>query len=316
MKDINFKSFEEAGEAVLQFLYQRFGFNLWMITRVEGNDWIVLQTEDHGYDVKPGQVFRWADSFCSHMVTGKAPKIAPRSEDIPQYRNAPINQLVSIKSYIGQPLVNADGSLFGTLCAIDPQTKSEEIIQDLELIELFGNLLSHVLQAELRENEHIRLRERLETEALSDGLTGLYNRHAWEQLMNAEEKRCKSYGHSAAVFFIDLNNLKYINDHLGHDAGDELIQQTANVLRNTARSKDIVARLGGDEFVLLSLENDESGAKTLLERIMQAFENANISVAIGFAMRHPSLGLSNATAEADKKMFEHKRYIKSQQSNN
>ena len=314
MNNSNFKGFQDAGEAILKFLYQRFGFNLWMITRVEGNDWIVLQSEDHGYDVEPGQVFSWADSFCSHMVTGKAPKIAPRSEDIPLYASAPINQQVSIKSYIGQPLIKEDGSLFGTLCAIDPQPKSEEITQDLEMIELFGNLLSHILQAELRENEKIRQCERLEAEALSDALTGLYNRRAWEKLLYAEEKRCQRYGHAAAVFFIDLNNLKQVNDQQGHVAGDALIQHTASLLRQTARKNDVVARLGGDEFVILSIETDEVGAKTLLKRVMHGFEQADISAAIGFAMRHPSQGLTNAAQEADKKMFEHKRAMKAESS--
>ncbi|OAL81627.1 histidine kinase [Acinetobacter sp. SFB] len=310
MKHKNIESFQEAGKVVLQYLYQRFGFNLWMITRVEGKDWIVLQSEDHGYDVKPGQVFLWADSFCSHMVVGKAPKIAPRSEDIPLYATAPINRQVSIKSYIGQPLFNEDGSLFGTLCAIDPQTKSEAIIQDVELIELFGNLLSNILQAELRQNEQIRQRERLEAEALRDGLTGLYNRRAWEQLVNAEEERCKRYGHPAAVFFIDLNDLKKVNDSLGHNKGDDLIQQAAYVLRETARGNDIVARLGGDEFVILSVENDEMGANLLLNRITEALAQAKICAAIGVAMRHPSQGLFKAAVEADKKMYEHKHQIK------
>ncbi len=145
MDHINFRSFQEAGQAVLKFLHSRFGFNLWMITRVEGKDWIVLQSEDHGYDVQPGQVFQWADSFCFHMIAGKGPKIAPRSEDIPLYATAPINQQVSIKSYIGQPLIHEDGSLFGTLCAIDPQIKSDAIMQEVELVELFGNLLSNIL---------------------------------------------------------------------------------------------------------------------------------------------------------------------------
>ena len=55
-----FANFETAGQAVLGFLHERLGFNLWMITPTEGKDWIVLQSEDHGYDIKPGQVFRWA----------------------------------------------------------------------------------------------------------------------------------------------------------------------------------------------------------------------------------------------------------------
>ena len=312
MDHINFRSFQEAGQAVLKFLHSRFGFNLWMITRVEGKDWIVLQSEDHGYDVQPGQVFQWADSFCFHMIAGKGPKIAPRSEDIPLYATAPINQQVNIKSYIGQPLIHEDGSLFGTLCAIDPQIKSDAIVQEVELVELFGNLLSNILQAELRQNEQIRQHERLEAEALRDGLTGLYNRRAWEKLVTTEEERCKRYGHPAAVFFIDLNDLKKVNDSLGHDRGDELIQQTANVLRNTARSNDIVARLGGDEFVILSVENDEAGAEVLLSRLMQALKQEKIAAAIGVAMRHPAQGLFKAAAEADRKMFEHKRQLKSE----
>lgn len=312
MDHINFRSFQEAGQAVLKFLHSRFGFNLWMITRVEGKDWIVLQSEDHGYDVQPGQVFQWADSFCFHMIAGKGPKIAPRSEDIPLYATAPINQQVNIKSYIGQPLIHEDGSLFGTLCAIDPQIKSDAIVQEVELVELFGNLLSNILQAELRQNEQIRQHERLEAEALRDGLTGLYNRRAWEKLVTTEEERCKRYGHPAAVFFIDLNDLKKVNDSLGHDRGDELIQQTANVLRNTARSNDIVARLGGDEFVILSVENDEAGAEVLLSRLMQALKQEKIAAAIGVAMRHPAQGLFKAAAEADRRMFEHKRQLKSE----
>ena len=72
---------------------------------VEDNDWIVLQSEDHGYAVQPGQVFEWANSFCCHMVAGKGPRIAPRSEEIPLYATAPINQHFCIKSYIGQPLL-------------------------------------------------------------------------------------------------------------------------------------------------------------------------------------------------------------------
>ena len=63
-----FKNFQEAGQAVLHYLHQKFGFDLWMITRVEGNDWIVLQSEDHGYDVKPGRVLtgqiRFAPTWC------------------------------------------------------------------------------------------------------------------------------------------------------------------------------------------------------------------------------------------------------------
>lgn len=314
MENINFKSFQDAGQAVLQFLHKHFGFDLWMITRVEGLDWIVLQTEDHGYGVQPRQVFQWADSFCFHMVAGKAPRIAPRSEEIPLYATAPINQQVCIKSYIGQPLVKEDGSLFGTLCAIDPEIKSEAIVQDMQLVELLGQLLSSILQAELRQIEQVRQRELLQEEASKDELTGLYNRRAWDKFLRAEEERCKQYGHPAAVLFIDLNDLKKVNDSLGHEEGDRLIQNAAQVLRDNVRINDIVARLGGDEFVMLSVENDKTGAETLLDRLIAAFAEANIGAAIGLAMRHPSQGLFAALAQADQNMFEYKRWKKASEA--
>lgn len=314
MENIKFKSFQDAGQAVLQFLHKYFGFDLWMITRVEGLDWIVLQTEDHGYGVQPRQVFQWADSFCFHMVAGKAPRIAPRSEVIPLYATAPINQQVCIKSYIGQPLVKEDGSLFGTLCAIDPEIKSEAIVQDMQLVELLGQLLSSILQAELRQIEQVRQRELLQEEASKDELTGLYNRRAWDKFLRAEEERCKQYGHPAAVLFIDLNDLKKVNDSLGHEEGDRLIQNAAQVLRDNVRINDIVARLGGDEFVMLSVENDKTGAETLLDRLIAAFAEANIGAAIGLAMRHPSQGLFAALAQADQNMFEYKRWKKASEA--
>ena len=311
MNSAEFKNFEEAGQAVLKFLYQKFGFNLWMITRTEGDDWIVLQSEDNGYNVQPGQVFRWADSFCSHMVQGKAPRIAPRSEDIPLYVNAPIAKQVEIKAYIGQPLTKEDGSLFGTLCAIDPKPQSEAIIKEAGLIDLLGQMLSYILQGELREVEQIRQRERFKEEALNDSLTGLFNRRAWDNLISLEEERCKRYGHPTAILMIDLNNLKTVNDSLGHTAGDELIQKAATALKGCVRSNDIVARLGGDEFAILSIENNQVNAENLVNRVLQVFAEANISAAIGLAMRNPLNGLLKTLQEADEKMYAHKKKIKS-----
>lgn len=92
-------------------------------------------------------------------------------------------------------------------------------------------MLSYILQGELREVEQIRQRERFKEEALNDSLTGLFNRRAWDNLISLEEERCKRYGHPTAILMIDLNNLKTVNDSLGHTAGDELIQRAATALK-------------------------------------------------------------------------------------
>ncbi len=153
----NFRDFEDAGKAILEYLHNHLGFNLWMITRTEGNDWIVLQAKDSGYGVKAGQVFNWADSYCSKMVLGKGPRIAHDSKKIPLYEEAGINKVVDINAYIGQPLLNEDGSVFGTLCAIDPSVQPKSIEQYSDLLELFSLLLSRILQNEIKINEQKEL---------------------------------------------------------------------------------------------------------------------------------------------------------------
>lgn len=305
----NFRNFEEAGKSVLQFLHQQFGFELWMITRVQDNDWIVLQAEDHGYNIKAGDVFKWNESFCYHMVQGY-PRIAPDAKKIDLYANAKINQLVKINAYIGQPLYHKDGSLFGTLCAIDPHQQEKTIEQNADLLNLLGLLLSYILQSELNEVENKRTVERLEVEAMTDVLTQLYNRRAWKKLVAAEEERCKLYGYSASVLIIDLNGLKQVNDDDGHFAGDQLIQKTAQILKNNVRPQDVVARLGGDEFGILSIETTEFASKKLAQRILAALNKENISAAIGYAQRYANSDLIDAIRQADQNMYQHKKQFK------
>ena len=126
MTDIRpFPSFEIAAEATLRFLHSRLGLDLWMVTRTDNKDWIVLNALDQGYGVQKGSVFHWADSFCSRMTEGLGPRIAPDSDEIPVFREAPIGRQVKIGAYVGIPLTRGDGSLFGTLCAIDPDPQPQ-----------------------------------------------------------------------------------------------------------------------------------------------------------------------------------------------
>lgn len=299
--------FERAGHAVLEFLHRRFGFSLWMVTRVQGDDWIVLQSEGRGFDVHPGKVFRWADSFCSEMVKGNGPRVAPDSEAVPAYAAAPIGRQVPIKAYIGVPLTHADGRLFGTLCAIDPARQPDAIVEEQELIELLASMLSAILDAELKLSEEVRRSEHLELESLVDPLTSLLNRRAWDRLLAREEERCRRYGHTATVFVIDLDQLKEINDACGHAAGDALLVRAASALREVVRDIDIVARLGGDEFGLIAVECDADGAELLLSRLREALDERQVKASVGLAVREAAGGLARAWEQADRLMYAQKR---------
>lgn len=299
----SFPDFDGAARGVIAFLYDRLGFDLWMVTRKEGEKWILLQAEDHGYGIKEGTVFPWADSFCARMVLGTGPKIAPDSQEVSVYCQAAINFELEIGAYIGIPLNYSDGSLFGTLCAINPKPKPESIIKELPLIELLSKLLSSYLNAEIKAAEQVRCIERVQMEAMSDALTNLYNRRGWERLLASEENRCRQYGYPACVIMIDLDGLKQINDTYGHSKGDELICQAGQALQQATRRQDVVARIGGDEFAVLGVEcNILEGAK-LARRIEASFQARGISASIGIAERYPSLGLTQAWEEADRAMY-------------
>lgn len=296
----------------MAYLHGRYGFDLWMVTRTKGPDWVVLHAEDHGYQVADGDVFQWADSFCSRMVQGDGPRIAPCSADVPAYAEAPIAQQVPIGAYIGIPLNNSDGELFGTLCAVDPKPQPESLTDELQQIELVSRLLETVLECENRAIEEARRAERAEAQVLTDHLTGLYNRRGWDQLLRTEEKRCQLYAHPAAVLAIDLDDLKLVNDTEGHVAGDALLRTAAKAMLDNVRRNDVVARVGGDEFLILGVECKEVGIELMVKRVQAAFARVGVRASIGFSKREVDASLREAALAADDAMYEVKRARKLQ----
>ena len=299
--------FSSATKATLQHLRENFGFGLWMVTRTEGNDWIVLDVHDAHYGTRPGAVFKWSDSFCTHMVRGKGPRVAPRANEVQTYRDTPIASQLKIGAYVGVPLTRADGSLFGTLCAIDPEPQSDEICQAQKSIELMADLLSSLLHTELALADTIRLEERAESNTARDGLTSLYNRRGWEQLLDREEDRSRRYGNPAVVIMIDLDDLKTINDTQGHAEGDKLIKLTAETMLRVTRQNDVLARVGGDEFAILGIECSPADTEKFVNRLRAGLQAAGVLASIGYACRHPETGLRVAAREADTRMYAEKR---------
>lgn len=300
-----FADFHNSAKETLHYLHGTFGFALWMVTRTSGDDWIVLQAEDHGYNVQQGDVFKWTDSFCSRMVEGLGPCIAPHSDRVAAYASAPIGQQVPIGAYIGVPINNRDGTLFGTLCAIDPAPQSRDLVNALSKIELLSRMLGTILANEMRAEAEMRRAERAEHQAEIDSLTGLFNRRGWERFLMAEEARCARYGHPAAVVCIDLDGFKHINDTLGHSKGDELLVKASNALSSSSRENDIVARLGGDEFAVLTVNVNQADA--FAERLEEALSSIGIQGSVAVAHRHPSKTLKDAFVDADRRMYQRKR---------
>jgi diguanylate cyclase len=299
--------FAGASREVLTFLHQRIGMDLWMVSRADNEDWVVLTAEDHGYGVQPGDVFRWADTFCSRMVRGDGPRVAPSTADVPAYASMPLAQQLPIGAYVGAPLVDANGELFGTLCGINPQPMSSALIQEQPMVEVFADMLSGLLSAELNTTAMAREAEAARSEALTDTLTGLANRRGWEMALAAEEERCRRYGATACVVAIELDGMKSPGLSLAaRDAHDAVLVRAAQALRQTVRKPDTLARLDDDRFVVLGVECTTAEAMALLRRLEQGVQGADLSAALGMAMRNRSSGLFDTFDRAIDAMVEHR----------
>ncbi|MGA6097235.1 diguanylate cyclase [Stutzerimonas marianensis] len=106
----------------------------------------------------------------------------------------------------------------------------------------------------------------------TDRLTGLFNRGHWEEMLRQDYARHRRYGTNTALIMFDIDHFKKINDTYGHQAGDSVIQQTADIIRQAMRDSDIAGRYGGEEFVVLLPDTDQQGAMTLAERLRQTVE--------------------------------------------
>jgi len=125
--------------------------------------------------------------------------------------------------------------------------------------------------------DRIVAEERIQYLAYHDGLTTLPNRASFSQILNHGINHARRYNKGMAVLFIDLDRFKNINDTLGHEAGDALLQEVGKRLKNSVRQSDTVARLGGDEFVILLEELSEPGrvatvAGKILSAIIKPFQ--------------------------------------------
>jgi diguanylate cyclase (GGDEF)-like protein len=121
-----------------------------------------------------------------------------------------------------------------------------------------------------RDEADARLRE----QAFTDNLTGLLNRHGWTERAPALFDQSRRYGTPLALLMLDLDKFKSINDTMGHETGDRVLQMFSAVLRSQRRSSDLAARMGGEEFALLLPHTDVAAAILIEQRLRNALQLA------------------------------------------
>ena len=154
--------------------------------------------------------------------------------------------------------------------------------------------------------ERKRMEQELQYLSTHDTLTGLFNRNFFEtELARLQPSR----QFPVSIIIIDMDNLKQVNDQLGHVVGDQLIQKVAQFLRETFRAEDIIARIGGDEFALLLPRTNETAVEAAVSRLrakLQQNSDARLSVSIGAATSADDGPLVEVMRIADDCMYQEK----------
>lgn len=165
--------------------------------------------------------------------------------------------------------------------------------------------------------KHQLTNEKLEGLSLADHLTGLNNRRGFFSFGLQQMKIAKRLSKDNYLVFLDIDNLKEVNDTYGHAVGDHLLQGVGTILRTTLRESDVIGRIGGDEFAVLAMRSKGLGERSLLARIeesVQAFRvkeypRLRLSVSMGLVRIDPQKyqQLDDFLAHADFLMYQEKR---------
>lgn len=300
-------TFEHVAHLILEYLHDRMPLAFWAVTRVENGRQMYLYLDaDNGYGLRQGQSHPWQDSFCVHMAAGRAPTVARDAQQVPAYAQAGVNQLIDIGTYAGAVITEPDGTLFGAICGLDPQTHNDDprMVNAEPLLALLGRLLTAALAADRAQDRSTNalLRRQLSGTEI-DALTGLPNRHAWQRLIRQAQARYERLADPTVIAVLDLDRLKAVNDSQGHAAGDACLMTAATAIQRGLRDTDIVARIGGDEFGLLLGRCTTDDAPTVVARIEAELDAAGISGSIGWTAVTAAEDFAAAVERSDAAMY-------------
>lgn len=161
-------------------------------------------------------------------------------------------------------------------------------------LELACRLLAEVVRLRRQDHARTQSQERLVEQALTDPLTGLANRRAWDRALQEQVAAARGSGAPLCLAILDLDHFKRVNDAHGHAVGDEVLRAAGTVIVGGLRQSDFVARLGGDEFGLLLRVRDEAVARAVIERVRQSLPSGLsrtgthvVTASAGFAITLP-----------------------------
>ena len=189
---------------------------------------------------------------------------------------------------------------------------SDFVIKPVRLEELLLRL-KRVIKEREHTKERVRMMEKLQKLAVTDGLTKLYNSRSFYSQLETEVDRFNRYKHPLALLLLDLDHFKEYNDNYGHLEGDKVLVQFSQIIKSCLRANDSAYRYGGEEFTVILPETAGAEARTVAQRIRAALEaerfspengqDVRITISIGVTEYQEKEELSTFIQRADKAMY-------------
>jgi len=189
---------------------------------------------------------------------------------------------------------------------------SDFVIKPVRLEELLLRL-KRVIKEREHTKERVRMMEKLQKLAVTDGLTKLYNSRSFYSQLETEVDRFNRYKHPLALLLLDLDHFKEYNDNYGHLEGDKVLVQFSQIIKSCLRANDSAYRYGGEEFTVILPETAGAEARTVAQRIRAALEaerfspengqGVRITISIGVTEYQEKEELSTFIQRADKAMY-------------
>lgn len=206
------------------------------------------------------------------------------------------------------PLV-CQGRVVGVLNLADKTEDNSFSCEDIALIELFSQLVGASIG-------NIKMFEKMQHQATTDGLTGLVNHRSFYETLEKELWRSRRYGGLISLIMIDVDNLKKINDTYGHRAGDRVIRKISRKIKECIRQIDTAARYGGDEFAVILPNTSLSDAVVAAERMVDMVAKSpaiwkkkqiELSISVGLGQYDADTNPEDITSHSDQALYTAKK---------
>jgi len=242
-----------------------------------------------------GRLLEVNDALCVSTGYGRDELLATRIGEITHPEDAPEAQALVRRLIAGEL-----DSLQGEMRLLDAVGELVWVAFSTSVIRDGGGRPLYRIAQMQDVTERKRFEGQLQHLADHDPVTALFNRRRFEEELVRELAAAQRYGTGGAVLALDLDNFKYVNDTLGHSAGDDLIAGVAEILGARLRRTDIVARLGGDEFAVILPHVDEAEAVRVAEELLKAIrDEAVVTTAKGSRRATASIGIALFPQERD-----------------